>query len=69
MPGKYDDYDFEELPPEVQQAAKDLGYTEKMWDKDKEPKSASKDWDELTEKEKAAAKVFGYDQAKWDAED
>lgn len=32
---KYDDYDWKELPKEVQEAATKLGYTKKMWDKDK----------------------------------
>lgn len=32
LEGKYDDYDWKELPPEVQEAAKTLGYTKKIWD-------------------------------------
>ena len=32
---KYEDYDWEELPTEVQEAATKLGYTKKMWDEDK----------------------------------
>ena len=32
---KYDDLDWKELPQDVMEAAKKLGYDEKMWDKDK----------------------------------
>lgn len=67
MGGKYDDYDWKELPAEVQKAAETLGYNKKMWDKDKSPDSEDKDWDELTAAEQEAAKVLGYDQKSWDA--
>eukprot|EP00542_Grammatophora_oceanica_P020026 CAMPEP_0194026990 /NCGR_PEP_ID=MMETSP0009_2-20130614/1231_1 /TAXON_ID=210454 /ORGANISM="Grammatophora oceanica, Strain CCMP 410" /LENGTH=67 /DNA_ID=CAMNT_0038665909 /DNA_START=85 /DNA_END=288 /DNA_ORIENTATION=+ len=65
--GKYDDYDWDELPKEVQAAATTLGYNKKMWDKDKDPESSDKDWEELTSAEQSAAVVLGYDQKKWDA--
>ena len=32
---KYDDFDWKELPKEIQAAATKLGYNKKMWDKDK----------------------------------
>ena len=41
---KYDDYDWKELPPEVQAAATTLGYTKKMWDKDKGEALALRDF-------------------------
>ena len=36
MPLKYDDYDWKELPDNVKEAAKKLGYTKKIWNADKE---------------------------------
>ena len=66
MGGKYDDFDWVELPNTVQAAAKVLGYNEKMWDNDKAPPTEDKDWEELTEAEKAAATKLGYTQATWD---
>ena len=35
MADKYDDYDWKELPEDVKEAAKKLGYTKKLWDGDK----------------------------------
>ena len=64
--GKYDDYDWDELPPEAKTACMTLGY-KTVWDENGKPDSESKDWDELTDAEKAAAKVLGYDQKKWDS--
>ena len=65
--GKYDDYDWDELPPEAKTACMTLGYNKTVWDENGKPNSESKDWDELTDAEKAAAKVLGYDQKKWDS--
>ena len=56
---KYEDYDWEELPAAAQAAAKTLGYTEKLWDKDGKPACEDKDWEELTAAEQAAAKTLG----------
>ena len=66
MGGKYDDYDWEDLPEAAQKAAAVLGYTQKIWDKDQTTDCEDKDWDELTPEEQAAAKVLGYSQKKWD---
>ena len=63
---KYEDYDWNELPKEVQEAAKELGYDKKMWDKDKEPDTADLDWDELTPEQQKAAEILGFDQKTWD---
>ena len=65
----YDDYDWEELPEEVQKAATILGYDEDKWDNDEETEFDDYDWDELTDEQKAAAAVFGYDKEKWDTDD
>ncbi|KAL7547767.1 hypothetical protein ACHAWF_011043 [Thalassiosira exigua] len=32
---KYEDYDWKELPEDAMEAAKKLGYSEKMWDGEK----------------------------------
>ena len=69
MTNKWDDYDWDELPKKIQDAFAALGYTEKLWDADKEPASADKDWEELTPAEQAAATVLGYTAQKWDDED
>merc|ERR1712194_834596 len=54
-----------ELPSEIQNAAKVLGYTKAMWDDDREPKTSEKDWNKLTIDEMNAAKKLGYDQKSW----
>lgn len=69
MADKYDDYDWDELPKEVQKAAAILGYTKEIWDKDKDPESFESDWDELTPEEQNAAAVLGYNQLTWDEDD
>ena len=62
----YEDYDWDELPDNVREAATTLGYTKKIWDKDKKPASDDKDWEDLTPEERAAAQVLGYDERTWD---
>ena len=64
---KYDDYDWDELPKEIQDAAKVLGYTKKLWDNDKTPEECDEDWVDLTVEQKAAAIKLGYDRKRWDA--
>ncbi len=64
----YDDLDFQELPPEVKEAAKFLGYTKKIWNRDGKIPLEDNDWDELTPEQQKAALVMGYNREKWDAE-
>ncbi|KAG7369248.1 hypothetical protein IV203_031991 [Nitzschia inconspicua] len=66
MPGKYDDYDWDELPKDVQEAAALLGYNKKLWDTDKEPDECDVYWRELSAEQQAAAAKLGYDQKEWD---
>lgn len=66
--GEYDDYDWNELPDDVKEAAKVLGYDKKIWDGDGKPPTDDKDWDELTKEQQEAAIVLGYDEDKWDAD-
>eukprot|EP00585_Thalassiosira_rotula_P010869 CAMPEP_0196141652 /NCGR_PEP_ID=MMETSP0910-20130528/10117_1 /TAXON_ID=49265 /ORGANISM="Thalassiosira rotula, Strain GSO102" /LENGTH=74 /DNA_ID=CAMNT_0041402833 /DNA_START=116 /DNA_END=340 /DNA_ORIENTATION=+ len=65
---KYEDDDWKELSKEVQAAAKTLGYTQKMWDTDKEPKLCDKYWKELSDEQKKAATVLGYNEESWNAD-
>eukprot|EP00547_Thalassionema_nitzschioides_P005166 CAMPEP_0194217008 /NCGR_PEP_ID=MMETSP0156-20130528/20145_1 /TAXON_ID=33649 /ORGANISM="Thalassionema nitzschioides, Strain L26-B" /LENGTH=78 /DNA_ID=CAMNT_0038945917 /DNA_START=127 /DNA_END=363 /DNA_ORIENTATION=+ len=66
---KYEDYDWNELPEDAKKAAQTLGYTKKMWDKDKSPEGLEdKEWEQLTEEEQKAAGVLGYDESGWDAD-
>eukprot|EP00429_Kryptoperidinium_foliaceum_P010257 CAMPEP_0176003382 /NCGR_PEP_ID=MMETSP0120_2-20121206/1144_1 /TAXON_ID=160619 /ORGANISM="Kryptoperidinium foliaceum, Strain CCMP 1326" /LENGTH=74 /DNA_ID=CAMNT_0017336021 /DNA_START=57 /DNA_END=281 /DNA_ORIENTATION=- len=68
MGGKYDDYDWKELPDNIKAAAEKLGYNKKLWDKDREPKECDVYWKELTPEQQEAAKLLGYNQEEWDAE-
>jgi len=51
---------------EAKEAATFLGYTKKMWDKDKEPAITNKDWEELTKEQQKACGVLGYNEANWE---
>ncbi len=51
----YEDYDYDELPPRVKEAANTLGYDQKLWDGNGKPASEDKDWEELTKEEREAA--------------
>lgn len=62
----YDDYDFEELPPQAKQAALDLGYTKEIWDTNGDIPADAKDWDELNQQEQAAAHMLGYTREMWE---
>mmetsp|Transcript_10087 Transcript_10087/g.24072 ORF Transcript_10087/g.24072 Transcript_10087/m.24072 type:complete len:1132 (-) Transcript_10087:2194-5589(-) len=64
----YDEYDWEDLPLKIQEAATVLGYTGQMWDADTEPASSNKDWDELTLEEQEAARRLGFNRRKWDSD-
>lgn len=66
---EYDDYDWKELPDEIRLAAETLGYTQRLWDKDKDTEISDNDWEELTTEQREAAKKLGYNQQMWDNED
>lgn len=56
------------LPTDAKAAAEVLGYTQAIWDSDKDPETVSdSDYDELDADEQKAAAVLGYDKASWDA--
>jgi hypothetical protein len=64
---KYAEYDWADLPGNVKQAAKVLGYNEELWDDDEDTPISKKSWGELTTEQKAAAAEIGYVQGTWDA--
>jgi hypothetical protein len=66
MGGKYDDYDWDELPKDVQDAAELLGFNKKLWNDDKEPRECGVYWRELSPEQQAAATKLGYSQKAWD---
>ncbi|EJK44645.1 hypothetical protein THAOC_36801, partial [Thalassiosira oceanica] len=68
-PGFYDDYGFAELPPDVQEAAVKMGYTEEMWDVGADVFTNHLAWDDMSPELQVAAARFGYDKASWDADD
>eukprot|EP00537_Pseudo-nitzschia_pungens_P017844 CAMPEP_0172409604 /NCGR_PEP_ID=MMETSP1061-20121228/76451_1 /TAXON_ID=37318 /ORGANISM="Pseudo-nitzschia pungens, Strain cf. pungens" /LENGTH=671 /DNA_ID=CAMNT_0013145763 /DNA_START=10 /DNA_END=2025 /DNA_ORIENTATION=+ len=66
---QHEDCNWGELPEWVREAASMLGYSKKLWDRDKEPLTCEKDWEELTPSEKDAATRLGYTKELWDAEE
>eukprot|EP00977_Amphora_coffeiformis_P015902 scaffold4786_cov198-Amphora_coffeaeformis.AAC.14 len=66
MGGKYDDYDWDELPADIQEAATVLGYNKMIWDNDGKAPCEDKDWEELTPAEETAAEKLGYSEETWD---
>jgi len=64
---QHEDSDWKELPQWVRESAEVLGYTRKLWDRDKEPKVCNRDWKDLTDAQKEAAERLGYTtSALWD---
>mmetsp|Transcript_4787 Transcript_4787/g.9965 ORF Transcript_4787/g.9965 Transcript_4787/m.9965 type:complete len:424 (-) Transcript_4787:3353-4624(-) len=66
--GSYEDYDWRELPNHVKQAATQLGYNKKMWNRDLEPSSADLDWDQLSPEQQRSASIIGFSKETWDSE-
>jgi hypothetical protein len=64
----YDEYDWDELPPHVQESAGVLGYNKNMWETGKKVAIEVKDWNDLSRAERDAATMLGYDRRKWDGE-
>jgi hypothetical protein len=55
-----------ELTGDQKAAAKVLGYSRSVWDRDGQVWSDSKQWKELSSSQQAAAAVIGYTQQEWD---
>jgi hypothetical protein len=60
---------WEDLPPEIQVAARKLGYTPRKWDSNKEPTIFFQDWQDLAKEIQEAALSIGYTQETWDSND
>lgn len=66
----YDEFDWDDLPDNIQDAAIELGYNKWIWTSDDtEPASNDKYWDELTPAERKSASLLGYTKKTWDCED
>ena len=53
------------MPPNVQSAAKVLGFTQQIWDENGKTPHFDKDWDDLTTEQQNAAITLGYKSATW----
>jgi hypothetical protein len=62
----YDSRYWRELPETAKKAAKVLGYTEELWNQDKDPRRCRRSWGKLSSEEQAAARALGYDPENWD---
>jgi len=62
----YNEFDWNDLPDYIQDAAAVLGYNKRIWENEEQPESDSKDWDELTNAERRAADILGYNKQSWD---
>lgn len=63
----YEDFDWDELPPDVKNAAMILGYNQYLWDNGGTSWLDELDWDELPPEAQEAAFVLEYDEASWNA--
>jgi hypothetical protein len=68
-PGYYDYFWWAELPPEIQDAATELGYDQGIWDSGGLSDTEELYWDELSPSQQHAAALLGYDQYSWDEVD
>jgi len=67
--GYYEDFDWDELSPRVQEAAVALGYDKALWNVGGVAKSDDFWWDELSPKQQTAAAILGYDKYSWNGVD
>jgi hypothetical protein len=61
----YSDSTWRKLPLAIQEAAKVLGYTPKLWNNKKQPPLFGESWENLSSKESEAAKKLGFCQGEW----
>lgn len=66
--GTYDEYDWGELPPDVQVAASALGYDQDVWCMGGVASTDDLYWDELSPEQQEAAGLLGYSQDTWDVD-
>jgi len=62
---RYDEYDWDDLPADIQDAAAILGYTKRHWNKDLTPKECDGYWRDLTPEKQQAALKLGYTRETW----
>jgi hypothetical protein len=60
-----DNGDWSDLSPEAKEAARALGYTKDIWDKDGSSLIDDMDWKDLSHEQKGAARVLGYTEFNW----
>lgn len=58
--GWYDDFDWVDLPLEIQEAVTVMGYNQSLWDSDSETSVTNKDWVDLTQEEIDALGKLGW---------
>ena len=61
----YPEYAWDDLPPPVQVAAQQFGFTPTTWDQDVPVLGFDTDWDALSSDLQAAAITLGYDAKTW----
>lgn len=65
----YNEFDWDDLPDEIQDAAADLGYNKWIWESESlQPESDGKDWHQLTSAERKAALNLGYNKKLWNGD-
>ena len=57
---------WDDLPSDIQQAARDLGYDQESWDNSLQPDESNKLWDDLTPLQQQACVKLGYTKYQWD---
>jgi len=62
---RYDEYDWDDLPADIQDAAAILGYTKRHWNMDLTPKECDGYWRDLTPEKQQAALKLGYTRETW----
>jgi len=62
---KYEKRPWKDLPIEVQDAAKRLGYTKVIWNENEDSESSKKFWEELSTEEREDVTTLGYNEKTW----
>jgi hypothetical protein len=65
----YINYDWNDLPENIKNAAQRIGYNKKIWDADGDLTINEKEWKDFNSIEQQDLKTIGYNEASWDMED
>jgi hypothetical protein len=57
---------WHDIPADIQQAAKDLGFTQALWDNSLQPEESNKWWQDLSASQRNAAEKLGCHRTTWD---